>query len=228
MLIFLDGETFSTNSRKIIVFRYEKDMIPVLKNQLSKMYKTEYILPEFDSGNGIADLVFAIDVDSRNGSLVEYDLLFEIMNSFNKKNKRIKVKDYLKKTFLNKRKVTNLIDFLVINGFAEKIDADNILVVTKYKPPIKRIISIEAKLSDWKSGLYQALRYKAYSHKSYLAISKEFAHRVDKDLLKQHNIGLIVVNSDTIEIAIDVKNEKPSNNVAQAYLSEKMANLVFA
>lgn len=228
MHIYLDGEIFLLNLEKSIMFKYEKDMIPILGKELSKLYNTKHFFHEFDSGNGVADIVLAVDVDCRNYTIVDYDLMFVIMNSFNRMNKKIKIKEFLKNTFLNKKKAVSLLDFLELNGYTEKIDTNYILIKSKYTPPIKQIISIEAKLSDWKSGFYQALRYKVYSHKSYLAISDEFAHRVNKNLLKQNNIGLIIVSSDAIEITLDVKNEKPTNNVAQAYLSEKMANMVFA
>lgn len=40
------------------MFRYEKDMIPVLRENLAQVYNTEFFLEEFSSGLGIADLVF--------------------------------------------------------------------------------------------------------------------------------------------------------------------------
>lgn len=228
MHIYLDGKIFLLNLERSIMFKYEKDMIPILGEELSKLYNTKHFFHEFDSGNGVADIVLAVDVDCRNYTIVDYDLMFVIMNSFNRMNKKIKIKEFLNNTFLNKKKAVSLLDFLETNGYTEKIDTNYILIKSKYTPPIKQIISIEAKLSDWKSGFYQALRYKVYSHKSYLAISDEYAHRVDKDLLIQNNIGLIIVSEDKISISIEARSNKPSDSIAQAYLSEKMADMVFA
>ena len=206
------------------MFKFEKEMIPVLKKHLSEKYQTEYFIDEFNSGNGIADLVFTTEkIDNNKEYLLDYELTYIIFKYFNRKNKKIEVKKIFEDTFLTKKQAYNLINFLLENDILESIDEEFYYIKQKYSPPIKKIISIEAKLFDWKGGFYQALRYKAYSHKSYLAISEEFAHRVDRKLLKEYNIGLIVVSPKKIDISLKVINEKPSNSIAHAYLSEKMA-----
>jgi len=209
------------------MFKFEKEMIPVLKKCLSEKYQTEYFVDEFNCGNGIADLVFTTnDINSNKKYLLDYELIYIIFKYFNRINKKIKVKKLFNDTFLTKKQACNLINYLFEKNVLESIDEENYYIKQKYIPPIKKIISIEAKLFDWKSGFYQAIRYKAYSHKTYLAISEEFAHRVDRALLKKHNIGLIIVSLDKINISIKVINEKPSNIVAHAYLSEKMAYIL--
>jgi hypothetical protein len=204
-------------------------MIPVLKKYLSEKYQTEYFIDEFNSGNGIADLVFTTEeINNHDKYILDYELIHIIFKYFNRKNKKIEVNKLFKDTFLTKKQSHSLIEYLLENDVLEPIDEKSFYVKKRYSPPIKRIISIEAKLFDWKSGFYQALRYKAYSHKSYLAISKEFAHRVDRNLLKEHNIGLIIVSPEKIDFSIKITNEKPLNTVAHAYLSEKMASTIFA
>jgi len=206
------------------MFKLEKEMIPVLKKHLSVKYQTEYFIDEFDSGNGIADLVFTTEkLNNNQKEQLDYELMYIVLKYFNRKNKRIEVKKLFKDTFLTKKQTYRLINHLLENDILEFIDEENYYIKQKYSPPIKKIISIEAKLFDWKGGFHQALRYKAYSHKSYLAISKEFAHRVDRGLLKEHNIGLIIVSPEKINFSINIINEEPSNSVAHAYLSEKLA-----
>lgn len=210
------------------MFKFEKDMIPVLKKCLSEKYQTEYFVDEFNSGNGIADLVFTTEQICNNKKyLLDYELIHVVLKYFNRKNKTIEFKRLYKDTFLTKKQAYNLIDYLLENDILESTDEGKYFIKKRYSPPIKKMISIEAKLYDWKNGFYQALRYKAYSHKSYLAISEEFAHRVDKDLLKKHNIGLIIVSPMKIVFSVNTTNEEPLNSVAQAYLSEKMANTIF-
>ncbi len=93
----------------------------------------------------------------------------------------------------------------------------------KYKAHTQNLFSIEAKLKDWKSGFYQALRYKFFSNKSYLAYPKQYIHRVDLELLKQHNIGLIAVDNDSIEFVYAPKVEKPQDKISHLFLSEMFA-----
>ena len=157
--------------------------------------------------------------------LLDYNFIFTILKYFNRKNKRVEIKKIYESTFLSKRQIIKLIDLLVKNEILEKVNEDEFFVKNTYTPPIKKIISIEAKLADRKNGFYQALRYKTYSHESYLAISEDFAHRVDLNLLKENNIGLIVVSLKKINIALKVKKEKPSNLVAYAYLAEKIMQI---
>ncbi len=211
------------------MFKFEKEMIPVLKKHLSDKYQTGYFIDEFNSGNGIADLVFTTEEVSDNQKyLLDYELMYIVFKYFNRKNKIIEVKRLFKDTFLTKKQAYKLIEFLLENNVIESLGDEEYYIKQKYTPPIKQMISIEAKLFNWKGGFYQALRYKAYSHKSYLAISEEFAHRVDRNLLKEHNIGLIIVSPEKIDISIKVINEKPSNSIAHAYLSGKMAHILFA
>lgn len=211
------------------MFKFEKEMIPVLRKCLSEKYQTEYFIDEFNSGNGIADLVFTVEkINNNRKYLLDYELIYIIFKYFNRKNRKIEVKKLFQDTFLTKKQACSLIEYLLENDVLESIDEENFYIKKRYSPPIKKIISIEAKLFDWKGGFYQALRYKAYSHKSYLAISKEFAHRVDRSLLKKHNIGLIIVSEETIDFSVKIINKEPSNVVAHAYLSEKMANIIFA
>ncbi len=209
------------------MFRYEKEMIPVLREHLSEKYKTENFIEEFNSGNGIADLVFTIEkIKDNQKHLLDYELIYIVFKYLNRKNKKIEARKLFTETFLTKKQVENLICYLLENNILKSIDKENFYVKKKYTPPIKKIISIEAKLYNWKKGFYQALRYKAYSHKSYLAISEEFAHRVDKNLLTKHNIGLITVSPEKIDFPVKNKDTVPLYPVAQAYLSESMASVL--
>lgn len=212
------------------MFSFEKEMIPILIKHLSEKYQIsdEFFIHEFNSWNWVADLVFTTEiVNNRQNMLLDYNFIFTILKYFNRKNKRVEIKKIYESTFLSKRQIIKLIDLLVKNEILEKINEDEFFVKNTYTPPIKKIISIEAKLADRKSGFYQALRYKTYSHESYLAISEDFAHRVDLNLLKENNIGLIVVSLKKINIALKVKKENPSNLVAYAYLAEKMKQMAF-
>ncbi|MDP1884442.1 MAG: hypothetical protein Q8L10_03655 [Candidatus Moranbacteria bacterium] len=213
------------------MFNFEKEMIPILRKYLSEKYQISdgHFVSEFNSGNGIADLVFVTEkINNRDAMALDYDDVFTVLKYFNRKNKKIEIKKFCEDTFLTKKQVLNLINLLVKNEILEKINEDEFFVKNTYTSPIKEIISIEAKLADWKGGFYQALRYKTYSHESYLAISEKFSHRVDLDLLKKHNIGLIVVSTDKIDIILKAKKKNPSNLVAHAYLAEQMMRATYA
>jgi len=80
------------------------------------------------------------------------------------------------------------------------------------------IIAIEAKIGKWRRALQQALTYRLCSDYVYIAIHHKYSHRVQKDLLDKHGVGLIVVNDDSIEIPLDpsqstVMNQKMKDDV---------------
>ncbi len=64
------------------------------------------------------------------------------------------------------------------------------------------VVAIEAKVKDWRQGLQQALPYRLCSHKTYLAISTRYLHRVDRGMFGKFGVGLIAVDgSARVEIS---------------------------
>ena len=141
-----------------MIFELESQMIPVLRKYLSEVYSTNLFLQEFRSGHGIADLVFTTEADTTRDLLLDYDLLNLVLKHFNRKNKRVKAEKIFADTDLTKAEAKSLVDFLISNELVEEIDHETFLVKKRYTPPITKLIAIEAKLSDWKNGFYQALR----------------------------------------------------------------------
>lgn len=202
------------------MFRYESEMIPVLIDNLSKVFKTEYITTEFSTGNGVADLVFTTEMSDEDLYFNDYALMSLFVNLF-QQNKHLTT-TYLQKSSIDKTRLKNLLAYLEVNDFIE-YDGEVIKKNRKYKAHTRNLLSVEAKLNDWKSGFYQALRYKFFSHQSYLAYPEKNIHRVDLDLLKEHNIGLISVGDDKIRFISKPKTEKPKDLTSYFFLSELFA-----
>lgn len=74
---------------------------------------------------------------------------------------------------------------------------------------IKQSVAIEAKVRDWRKGLKQAMRYKAFADKSYLAVYESFinAPLENIEVFKALNIGLIGVSDNGITV-----HYKPNTN----------------
>ncbi|MBK6839005.1 MAG: hypothetical protein IPG90_12760 [Bacteroidetes bacterium] len=56
-----------------------------------------------------------------------------------------------------------------------------------------------------------------------MAYPEKYIHRVDLDLLKEHNVGLIAVNLDDIRFVFKPKTEKPQDITSYYFLSEIFA-----
>ena len=202
------------------MFRYESEMIPVLVDNLSKVFNTEYITTEFSTGNGVADLVFTTEMNEEKLFLNDYGMMSLFVNLF-QQNRKLN-SELLYQNCIDKARLKKLLNHLEGDDFI-CFDGHEIIRTRKYKSHTQNLFSVEAKLKDWKSGFYQALRYKFFSHKSYLAYPKQYVHRVDIDLLKENNIGLISVESDNIEFVYKPKNEKPQDVTSYFFLSELFA-----
>lgn len=195
-------------------------MIPVLTENLSKIFNTEYITTEFATGNGVADIVFTTEMNEEKLFLNDYGLMSLFVSLF-QQNKMLN-SELINKNSFNKIRLKKLLNCLESENLI-CIDGNKIIQTRKYKSHTQNLFSIEAKLKDWKSGFYQALRYKFFSHKSYLAYPKQYIHRVDLNLLKENNIGLISVDFDTIEFVYKPKTEKPQDVTSFFFLSELFA-----
>lgn len=210
------------------MFQLEKEMIPILKRDLQKIFSSTHTAEEFVSGNGRPDLVFANA--SSKGSFwkinpPDYETLHLLIKHLNKQGRVISIDEVLGVGIQNRKKAQLIINTLKDLGFVDYKDVNHIVVTRKYIPIANEFVSIEAKLSDWKSGIYQAVRYKAFSNRSYLAISEQYLDKVDRKFLKENGIGLITVSSEGASIVVRAKKDKPSSMVSHCYLSERLISL---
>ncbi len=204
------------------MFRYENEMIPVLEQELAKKYINSNIVREFNSGNGIADLAITIDGnDKPNITIGNYNEMYYLTNYFNRIGKRIYPDKLIKEKSLDKGTLSSVIDKLVQGDYVVR-NNEYFIVNKLYKPSVKRVFSIEAKLNKWKEGFYQALRYKCYSHKSFLALSSDKIKNVDIALFVSFGIGLISVFKEKIEFIENPPIQKPADLTTYYHLTEKL------
>ena len=66
----------------------------------------------------------------------------------------------------------------------------------------KNLISIEAKLKNWKRALIQAYRYRSFSEQSYVYMDNDYIEAPLENIseFKKYNIGLAGVLNDSIKI----------------------------
>lgn len=207
------------------MFRYEKDMIPVLKEFFKERLKQSLSIEELNTGIGIADIVFSKKINKRNYYFDNFELLFHTLTLLNRKNKKISEFDFV--TRFSKNQINNIIDKYLSMELIEEYNSKYYYVKNKLNPTIREFHAIEAKLKDWKGGLYQAMRYKNFAQRSYLALSSEYIHRVDKNLFIENNIGLISVSIESARIIINPNKDNPNDKIAFYYLGEKFTKNIF-
>lgn len=75
----------------------------------------------------------------------------------------------------------------------------------------KEVISIEAKLKNWKRALVQAYKYRTFSRKSYVYMDIDYinAPLENIDEFKKFNVGLAGVSETGITVYYEPKEEEP-------------------
>ena len=201
------------------MFTSEKALVDKLVIDLQEKYDTQYIVRELRGGNNIADVVYTINLDRENIIFNEYFYAYYYFNNvYNKK--RVSIKDIQTSNSMIDKKFNNFLNELEKMGYI-KIDNNYINSVKKIDAITNNFIAVEAKLSDWKTGLKQAYRYKQYANEVYIAISSAHINKVDQDLLKDENIGLMSVSQGKLRIPLKAKKEKVKQLDIQYFIADR-------
>lgn len=205
-------------------FRYERDLVNELIEILQKDYNIKYIVRELKNGKNIADVVCSKEIERDFTIFDEYIESYYYFNEIlthkklNIEELNITNKELMKKfkTFLKKLEKEGYIN----------LTNDKIEVIKKVDIASKNVMAIEAKLTDWKSGLYQAMTYKQYSDYVYVAIDESCYSHVDRQLFKDNNVGLFLVGKGYAKKVITPKKEKRFKKDIKFYMIDKfLSNL---
>ncbi|OGC70035.1 hypothetical protein A2415_01600 [candidate division WWE3 bacterium RIFOXYC1_FULL_39_7] len=194
----------------------ESNLVNSVINPLKAVFNTDTAIKEFTAGYGIADIVFPYNfltgdnLLSRNPLDNYYALLAYL--SFKGLEDKTREELYVEFDYLSQTKVNSLIRLLLNYGYiAER--AKNVFTRTDddSSNPIKKIIAVEAKLSDYKNGLIQARRYKYFADECYVALSKDFSENIPINQFVESNIGLIIYDVYKGEIDKILYPQQPNN-----------------
>jgi hypothetical protein len=191
----------------------ERSMIPILKNYSNTMWNNtdrvnHVALEEFAAGDGISDLtVFSFDQRAIESRLKGFNdpitgkfavkVLIAVLNGSST------IEQIAKSTGVkSERTILTILDTLSSTGFVKSTSKG---YVSEYDLSIlegDRILAIEAKVKDWKSGVRQAMRYKEYADYSYLAIYEDHIKPCLKHLgvFEQLGLGLVGVSDQGLQV----------------------------
>jgi len=201
------------------MFSSEKQLVEKLVLDLQEKYNTQYIVRELRGGNNIADIVYTTDINRDNIVFDEYFNAYYYFNIIYKK-KKIHIDDTRISDLKTSKKFYNFLRELEELGYV-KIEGNYVTSVKKIDAVTKNFIAVEAKISDWRAGLEQAIRYKQYADEVYVAVSSEYVDKVDKDLLRSMNIGLMSVSDGKLKIPVKAKREKVEKLDIQYYIEDR-------
>ena len=201
------------------MFVNEKALVEKLVSDLQEKYGTQYIVKELRSGNNIADIVYATDLARTN---IVFDEYYNAYLYFDRiyNHKKVSLDGFgIANNTVNK-KFYHFLRELEDLGYI-KIDNNYVTTIKKIDAVTKNIIAVEAKISDWKAGLEQAIRYKQFANEVYVALSAENVRKVDKQLFINLNIGLMSVSSGKLKIVIKAKKQNVEKLDVQYYMADR-------
>lgn len=218
-------------------------MIPVIKqNFLDKIANKSTIQAnysigeEFRSQYGIPDLLF-YNFDNKVLSkrkenniepVLSKDILKTLLLIQNKK--KITLSFLLENLPLNKEAIKHkVIKYLLDKNYLNKSssDCESFWVGDNtYESCMHNMFAVEAKVSSWKRGFYQAYRYKWFSNYSFLALHSRFVNPAKENinLFTKYNVGLMSVDTDknTVSLIHKPKKEHPYSGEIAALTFEKL------
>ena len=201
------------------MFTNENELVEKLVLDLRERFGTQYIVRELRGGNNIADVVYTKEIYR---SEIVFDEYFNAYYYFNGiyNHKKVNLDEVKISDESVNRKFHHFLRELEGLGYI-KISGNYITSVKKIDAVTKNFIAIEAKISDWKAGLEQAVRYKQYANEVYVALSSEYVPNVVKQQFKDLNIGLMSVSSGKLKISIRAKKQPVEKLDIQYYIADR-------
>lgn len=186
----------------------EAHLVSELAIGLKQIFCTDIAVKEFSAGYGIADLVFAKDYSSNTNTLDREPVnnYYAVQVLLSKFEDGLFSRDDIKKIAgIGDDSARRVMNLLIQDGYAVRHDARLCQLTRPIDNPIKKIVAIEAKLRDWKSGILQARRYKSFTDECYLAILADYEKNIDTSLLDTFGVGLIIFDQSTGELTLKKK-----------------------
>lgn len=207
-----------------MTFKYEKDLVNELVKILQEDYDIKYLVRELQNGKNIADVVYSKELQRDFAIFDEYiDSYYYFNEIITNKKKNIDELNIQNKDLL--RRFKKFLKKLEKAGYIT-IDNNKIHIIKKVDLASKNVVAIEAKLSDWKSGLNQAITYKQYSDYVYVAIDECVYKKINIKQFEDNNVGLILVGKGHIKKVFIPKKEKDFNVDIKYYMIDKFISSI--
>ena len=207
-----------------MTFKYEKDLVNELVKILQEDYDIKYVVRELQNGKNIADVVYSKELQRDFAIFDEYiDSYYYFNEIITNKKKNIDELNIQNKYLL--RRFKKFLKKLEKAGYIT-IDNNKIHIIKKVDLASKNVVAIEAKLSDWKSGLNQAITYKQYSDYVYVAIDECVYKKINIKQFEDNNVGLILVGKGHIKKVFIPKKEKDFNVDIKYYMIDKFISSI--
>lgn len=156
-------------------FKRELDLVSVFNTYLKSggLPTQARVALEFESGHGIADIViFGVDhlFKQRAVEFAKIPPRYAVVFGRELLLKKFSSQQFSEITGTGLSASTRILNMLVKQEALKRLENGEYESFNKFVSPVGPIISIEAKLRDWRSALRQAYRYREFSNQSWVLL----------------------------------------------------------
>lgn len=206
----------------------EAQMIDPVRQLMLEQMQLDVIVQEFSAGYGFADLVGGklCNESCQSRAAMGLDLaldhrhLVHVLLSLSQENK-LSMGALLNQVTISESTLRNKVfPHMKRLGLIERDTDGDIKLITAPPKPTQGVIAVEAKQTRWREAILQARRYTFFADQTYIAVWSKTVNRIDRELLKIHNIGLISVETESAEILIEAPRMTPREAVMNRFCAE--------
>ena len=216
--------------------RYESEMIGPIKECLTALWADSIVVEELGVGYGVADVVAARPcadgvrqrIRRRQTTTLPRRAEVQVISAL-RQLEEATFDRLVELTGISARRLRyDVLRFLLAENFVERTNDDTFQLLGEYRPVADEIWAVEAKMKNWFEGLCQAKRYQHFAHQTYLAIAAPHRDRVRDEILREQNVGLIVVSRDAAEIVFHPRRRKPRSEELFLMTNERIWQQIHA
>jgi len=175
-----------------------------LRNVEPRAVRRFVLLEEFDSHNGVADIVFAVYRPYVRRTKPRKTINTNWVGQLSQLQEKqiISLDEYVALYGVSNKTARKQLENFAQADFLKCLKKNHYQISKSYKPILETVISAEAKLRDWQRALTQAYRYKRFSNFSFVLLPSDSAGRAIKNisLFQRYEIGLVTLGSKGIFI----------------------------
>lgn len=190
-------------------FLSEEFLVSTFVSTLASLpgYTKRYVLREFESANGVADVIaFDSDVDKEHVlALAAVSARWAYALYRLPVGECFSLDDFSAFAGVSSQRARAVLKEFVVAGFCEQVQSKWVKRI-ELKPISTHIHAIEGKLRDWKRALWQAYRYLDYATRSWVVLDHAAIRPARENLaeFKRLNVGLACVSpTGEVEVVYD-------------------------
>lgn len=159
-------------------------------------------------GASMPDLLI-VACNPQISSLSDFGMLGAYILSYLRSVNRVRIDTIIERISSPKKKILRCLNNLIEANVV--IQNSSVFSLSpSWRDILSEIVTVEAKVKNWKTAVEQAVRNRVFAHKSYIALPAHIAERIRTEpVLKYFGIGLLSVNNNDVRVTRRARRHQP-------------------